>query len=476
MKKKIFIFGFSLFFLVFTLFYFLFLFLLLNSLFKNLVQNRPSEFKRNFSCWQAFTKPLWFLNKINEQVPDLLGFADTKTYFILIQNHWELRPSGGFMGSYAKIKFSGGGLADFQVQDIYVPDGQLKAHVEPPWPIQLAFQQGWWRLRDANWEPDFPTASQQIAWFFEKGGEEKSDGLIAINLLLIKDLLEMLGPLNLADYDQEINAANFQLMAQTQAEEDFFPGSTQKKDFLQTLSTQFFLELPNLDPDLSLQLIKVLKRGLKERQILIYTNNDQFNQLLDKLGWTGALKRNCEDNKKQVADFVYLVESNLGSNKANGYVKRDVIQKINLDEGRLGNKLIINYANESIGERPAPPDFWGGLYENFLRLLIPLEAENINIKVDGREFNGRIDVKEYQEKKIKSIGFFVEVPPLSEVQVEIDYEKRLNQSPHLSQYVLEIQKQPGIEEYVHQIELMPQSIKTQKIVRRDSSLKFKIKL
>ncbi len=86
------------------------------------------------------------------------------------------------MGSYAKLIFLNGGLKDFIVQDIYVPDGQILGHVDPSWPIQTAFKHGFWKLRDSNWDPDFPTASKQIQWFFEKGGEKPVDGLIAINL------------------------------------------------------------------------------------------------------------------------------------------------------------------------------------------------------------------------------------------------------------------------------------------------------
>src|SRR3989344_6988876 len=64
---------------------------------------------------------------------DQLGqIFDNKTYIVLLQNNRELRPSGGFMGSYARFKVQGSGLKEFTVQDIYVPDGQIAGHIDPP--------------------------------------------------------------------------------------------------------------------------------------------------------------------------------------------------------------------------------------------------------------------------------------------------------------------------------------------------------
>src|SRR3990167_4553646 len=79
-------------------------------------------------------------------------FSGEKRYLILLQNQMELRPTGGFLGSYAVAKIKNGKLVDVSVQDIYEPDGRVTEHIEPPEPIQEAFQLGTLRLRDANWD------------------------------------------------------------------------------------------------------------------------------------------------------------------------------------------------------------------------------------------------------------------------------------------------------------------------------------
>lgn len=449
----------------------------------DIINNQPENFDTNFQTWQNQTVKLkrklnqvrslekllpkkanTLINQaktnldqfseLNKFLAEMVAKNGQKTYFVLLQNNLELRPSGGFIGSYAKIKFKNGGMQDIIVQDIYVPDGQLKGHVDPPWPIQAAFKQGWWKLRDSNWDPDFPAAAEQIQWFFEKGGEEKADGLIALNLLVIKDLLKIAEPLIVPDYDYQITADNLYQIAQNEAERDFFPGSSQKKDFLSTVSKHLILKLKTINSEQTLQLIKLIKKNLYEKQILISFNDPLLAQFFSQLNWNGSVKRNYQDSKELVTDYLFIVDTNLGANKANCCVERKVTQEINIEKsGLIKEKLKITYINSSPKERPKPPLFWGGLYENFLRIILPIEVENIEIKVNGQTFKEKIEIKNDQEKKLKTIGFFVNIPPLSQSLIEITYQKKGREIKHLTNYLLELQKQSGIESYSHFIKI-----------------------
>jgi hypothetical protein len=54
---------------------------------------------------------------------------------------------------------------DVRFHDIYTPTGQIQGHVEPPKPIQEAFQQGEWLLPNFDFSPDFPTSAKSFRWF-----------------------------------------------------------------------------------------------------------------------------------------------------------------------------------------------------------------------------------------------------------------------------------------------------------------------
>jgi nucleoside-diphosphate-sugar epimerase len=59
-------------------------------------------------------------------LPQLIALDSKKSYLILLQNNNELRPTGGFIGSLARVDFEKGKLIKLDVQDVYNIDGQLK--------------------------------------------------------------------------------------------------------------------------------------------------------------------------------------------------------------------------------------------------------------------------------------------------------------------------------------------------------------
>lgn len=439
-----------------------------SKLYKGVLNNQIDQFTENYSSfkshfifWKKVAKSvnvltlkkfdkklkiseyLEFSDKFISHLPEILGKDGTKVYYVLLQNSMELRPTGGFLGSYAKVKFKNGGMSDILIQDIYVPDGQIQGHVDPPQPIQQAFKQGWFRLRDANFDPDFPKSARTVAWFFEKGGEEKADGVFAINLILAKDLLKIIGPLELVDFKLRIDANNFDQILQDYSEANFFPGSTQKADIMSTLGKTFLSEIKNLSSQDLLKTAKVIFGNLNEKQILVYFTSDTIMGTFHQIGWDGALKQiNSQD-------YLYLVETNLGANKANCCVERILRQEVDFsNDSLIKEKVIVRYKNTG---------FSVGNYVNYLRFYIPISAVNITAKIDNEKVAENLFF--YDEKPdlgIKGVGFFVAIPSSSEKSVQIMYE--IPNFSKLSRYSLIVQKEPGIEYLPYTLDLSGKNI------------------
>ena len=121
-----------------------------------------------------------------EIFPWLIGQDQKRTYLVLLQNNNELRPTGGFIGSFAFLTFDKGKFVDFEVQDVYWADGQLKGHVEPPSELKKYLGEANWYLRDSNWDPDFPTSAVKAQWFLEKETGRVVDGEWGLIFLLPK--------------------------------------------------------------------------------------------------------------------------------------------------------------------------------------------------------------------------------------------------------------------------------------------------
>lgn len=383
----------------------------------------------------------------------LLGFDRPKEYIVLFQNNMELRPTGGFLGSFARIRVDRANPTLLKIEDIYTPDGQLDGHVDPPWPIQAAFGQGWFKLRDSNWDPDFPSSAKTITWFFEHGNEPPSDGLVAVNLSLLENLLRLTGPVYVLDEPEKITAENFYKRTQAAVEDGFFPGSVQKRDFLSKLGQSVFSQALGMPLSKKLQLPELGWQLLKEKQILVYSKDADSEQWLHSAGFDGSLR----DIRGSNTDYLAIFESNLGANKANCCIKRDIKLSKQAVSGQPVHILKIHYENTNPSSLKQPPLFWGGAYVNFLRVGIPIDAKVISIKVgdtnlpvpnsqvlgdvnssvtdfmqsnaqDIRKFitgedvdHLRVDLQKKDDKGTQFLGFFVLVDALDSKDVEVQY-------------------------------------------------------
>ena len=384
-------------------------------------------------------------------VDKLDKILDGKTYIVLLQNNRELRPTGGFMGSYAVLSAQSSGLREIKVQDIYVPDGQLIGHVDPPLPIQQAFGQGWWKLRDSNWDPDFTAAAPQIAWFFEQGGE-KVDGLVAVNLSLVNSLLGVLGEIKPTDYGDIVTAKTFYNLAQKYAEENFFPGSTQKRDFLGAVGNALFKRIKQSRPIEQIKLVKLVWQELKRGEILVWFKDPILQEVVKQRYWDGGL-----GNPPAGGDYLYIVETNLGANKANCCIDRQVTQEID----NFQTKLAIKYQNNNLFENPKPPQFWGGNYIDYLRIITPRDTEMQRVKVAEKELQ-KVDKMEFRyglgedvytvedRGEFKIIGFWAVVPAQSSTMVELEYNLPVGRQGAGENKIL-VRRQPGMESFAYRL-------------------------
>ncbi len=387
-----------------------------------------------------------------EMLPQIV--SEEKKYLILLQNNMEIRPTGGFMGSYSILYFKEGKLQELRFEDIYTPDGQIKGYVKPPDPIQLAFQLGSWKLRDTNWDPHFPQSSTDVKWFFTQGGEKNINGVVAINLNLAQELLEVIGPIDLPDYKESVDQNNFYRVAQFYAEHDFFPGSTQKKDFLEALGRELVRKIKQADSNSQLKIIQIIKKNLDNQEILLNFDNENLQKIVEQKNWAGKLE--IDDNKRKtgkIADSFSLIEANLGVNKANCCIDRNTIHNIEVKHGRIYHTINLRLKNNN-KTNPKPPKTWGGRYLSYVRFYIPQNAKMENIVFDKEaEIPSNQATIENEKTGFKSVGFFVNIPPLEEKEVVISYS--LKKDENADKYQLKLYKQPGVLQSMQKIIFNP---------------------
>ncbi|MBU2577409.1 DUF4012 domain-containing protein, partial [Patescibacteria group bacterium] len=381
--------------------------------------------------------------------PDMLGITERKNYLVLFQNNMEIRPTGGFIGSYAILGVENGKLVNFEVFDVYQADGQLKGHIEPPEKLKKYLGEANWYLRDSNWDPDYPVSARRAQWFLDKEMHVAADGTIAITLEFAKNLLSVLGEVEVPEYGEIVNSENIFEKAEYYSELGTFPGSTQKKDFLGSLSRTLLGKIKNSGSKELTNVTGAVLKSAEEKEVLFYFNDPKIQQAVINLNWGGEIRNfNPKSNSGTVfSDYLYLNEANIGINKANYFVKREVDHSINIKEdGKVEEKLTLTYENSS------PSDNWpGGRYKTYLRIFLPQGAKiNSVLATDLQNSNlwlpfDNLLMDESMGSGKSIFGFLVEVPIKTSRKIEINYElpQQIDFSNKLVSYLILSQKQPG---------------------------------
>lgn len=411
---------------------------ILNNNLSSLNQKLPSDLKWLQTPRKEIAYFQELLSKINTMMPhidNLMAKENEKKYLLLFANNMELRPGGGFIGSFAILTMKNYTLQDLKIYDVYDADGQLQAHVEPPKPIRQHLNQPHWYLRDSAFSPDFLENYAQAKYFLEKEmGFEDFSGAFLITTKAIENILAAFENVYLPDYDESINQKNFYLKAQIHSEKDFFPGSIQKKSFLSSLTRNLILNVENAS---ILTIAKQLKKSLDEKQLVLYIDDTETQKLIDSFYWSGRIfEPKCTSNSNNcVPDYFFPVDANLGVNKANFFIKRSMHLKTKINSnGEISHILTIQFKNESPSEV-----FPGGTYKNYFQLFLPKDTTIKEITKDDI----LVEDSDYKNEVFTIIGFLFKVPPKKTTKISISYKIDNKIKKGKGVYQLIAQKQIG---------------------------------
>lgn len=410
---------------------------------RNIPKNFISQIDSLSGKVASYTNLVSKAQAISILLPEMVAIEGSKSYLVLLQNNMELRPGGGFIGSFAKVSFEGGKLKNLDVNDIYAIDGNLNIQVEPPKEIKEDLGQKYWFLRDSNWESDFPTSARQAEWFYTKETGERVEGVVALDVSAIEELLGAIGPLDLADYNEKITADNLFEKAISHAELSFFPGSQAKKSFITALTNQLFNKIFFLPQNNWAGIIAALGKGLDEKHISIYLNDTKLFSYLAAERWIHDLPRQPKiqtpTELAQTKDFLSVVEANLGANKVNYYLDRSYqLETVVGKDGEIQHTLRIGYTNKSPSEA-----FPGGKYKNRMRIYLPFGSKLT--KASWGESDVTRDVTSFVDYGRSGYSMLLELLPKEQKNLVLDYTVpiKLEFKNSLTSYRLDIIKQPG---------------------------------
>ena len=373
--------------------------------------------------------------KVIEYFQKTISQEKISKYVIFFANNMELRPGGGFLGSFGVIEIGNYNVGDIKIYDIYDADGQLTVHLDPPKPIAEYLSVPHWFFRDSNFSPDFFTNYQKALFFLEKEMKMTDfSGGILLTTTAIENILYAFKDLYLPDFNEYINAKNFYLKTQLNVEKKFFPGSIQKKTFLSSIARQIKNNFDTVDIK---NLLFQVKKSLDEKQMAVYFEDQNFQSLFDSNFWSGRIiSPKCSLSTDCITDYIFPYDANLGANKANFFINRFVNLKIKVDaQGKISHILSLQYKNDSPSEI-----FPTGYYRNYFQVLLPLNSTLTQITKDGVQVE-KID--QIDDPQYKLVGFFFELAPGKIGDIKISYQLNEPIKKGTNIYQLVIQKQIG---------------------------------
>jgi hypothetical protein len=236
------------------------------------------------------------------------GDDEPRRYLLLFQNDAELRPTGGFIGSFAVLDVRDGKIErlDIPAGGSYDLQGQQTLRLVSPQPLHLVNAR--WEFQDANWYPDFPTSARLISRFYEHAGGSTVDGIITVNSSVMKRLLRVVGPVEMPDYGKVIDAGNFALETQKAVELEYDKEANRPKQFLADLAPIVMGRLMQADTATASRLGREMMDALTGKEILVWLRRDDEARQVSRLGWDGSLKATG-------GDYLMVVHANIAGQK-----------------------------------------------------------------------------------------------------------------------------------------------------------------
>jgi len=347
----------------------------------------------------------------------------SKNYVIILQNNYESRPGGGFITAYGNLDTLFGWPTNLSFHNSYEID--TDAYVTPPYPHEELLKNDWYEgytFRDANWEPNFPDATEDLIKFYQsKFPNRDVDGIFVVNFTMIEDLVDRLGGI-------ELNGNKY-------TKDTLFSAVTHTVNDIDRHDEEALAARKDILSDLASVLIAKAKwHPYKTKSVVINAlNNKDFYMWFEsglqkkvvKKGWANAFAL------PEASDFLAVNIANLGSKKADRYIQKEVHHYVNITKElpEITTEIVIRY--------PGFKNNFADDYKGYLQMVIPAEAKLVETLLDSQI---------YEKEEFKLIGEKIILPAGSKTTLAYTYtlpRALLN----TDEYKLRLIKQSGDEKY-----------------------------
>jgi hypothetical protein len=294
------------------------------------------------------------------------GSVEPVTALIIFQNDTELRPSGGFMGSYAVLTATNGTIRSFTFgKDIYALDKGLEARERIAVPDHLKTIALWWGFRDSNVGAGFlPDIGTQVAKLYGKAAGTEPRVIIFTDLSILEDILKITGPIQIPGSERVATSDNASTEITHVVEREYWEeeANRQANEPKQVINQMIPLVIQQLRGSSSAvsELPALISRATQRKSLQIWSSNDQLNLALDQI---------MPSDNALSGDWIKIVNNNLGGKKSSRNVHQEVVLEEQVKKNWLERTVKISRTHLGTG---VWPDYEN---HNYTEIYLPAGAE-----------------------------------------------------------------------------------------------------
>ncbi|KKT40541.1 hypothetical protein A3K29_01115 [Candidatus Collierbacteria bacterium RIFOXYB2_FULL_46_14] len=275
------------------------------------------------------------LLKTIELIPAFLAGDSAKNIVILFQNSQEIRSTGGAIDYILALVLDQGRVVS---KNIYRSDEIDKLAVgiisAPPFVSQFTGLSDW-KMRDLNYNPDFPQTATNVSWFIEKTLKFKPDIIMAMNDKLISSLL--IEDKGVMLQGQNITADSFRQELRSVSPSSLY------RDLINYYLDGIFNHTRTL-----VSLGRVIAKQSDENQLLFWSADDNVEESIITQSFAGALyPHSCHGGLSNVrtciAQTTYLNESNYSLLPLSDILERKTLHTVWLEPDIIRHEYHLQY-------------------------------------------------------------------------------------------------------------------------------------
>ncbi|MGC9598772.1 MAG: DUF4012 domain-containing protein [Minisyncoccia bacterium] len=298
-------------------------------------------------------------------------------FLVLLENPSEMRPAGGFLGSYADVTIASGTITDIAIHDVADVDATFNRNIIPPKPLQLEVKG--WRPADANWFFDFPTSASKTIAFFEESAlyanaSTTFDGAVAVSPKVIGDLLAITGPIVTGKPTTTFTADNFLIQIQKIVQSGQSSSATYPKKVIGDLSKAIFAALASSTADGHDALFAAALDWITKKDVMVYFKDPAAEAIADANGASGAVYALPQQFN---GDYLAVVDANVNGGKSDLYVSSTIAYTAQINpDGTMTGHLVVTRKHNGV---KSPYWWYQTTNQDYAQIFVPEGATLANV-------------------------------------------------------------------------------------------------